>query len=148
MSAAKAARLALRQVFALLVADEHDLEVIQAGQSGDDRLVVAQSAIAVELEKLVEDQLDVITRLRALGMARDLDDLPGVEVGIDFPFELGELAAEPANLFGDPGGVDAGTVPGVLNLHLGQACFHLEDRRLEGEPRFARTAASVRDPRP
>ena len=47
----------------------------------DDRLVVADGAVAVQLDELLEDQLEVVAGLRALLVPRDLDDLPGVEVG-------------------------------------------------------------------
>ena len=77
--------------------------IVEMGQSRDDRLVVAKGAVAVQLEKLLEDQIEIIARLGPLLMPRDLDDLPGVEVGIDLAFERGQLAAEPADLFGDLG---------------------------------------------
>ena len=70
-------------------------------QSGDDRLVVADGPVAVELEELVEDQVEVIAGLGTLRMARDLDGLPGVELRVDLPLERGQLAAEPADLLAD-----------------------------------------------
>ena len=54
--------------------------LVEVGQAGDDRLVVADGAVAVQLEELLEDQVDVVAGLRALLVPRDLDDLPGVEV--------------------------------------------------------------------
>ena len=138
MSTAEVAFLALGQVFPLLMADEHDLDVVQVGEAGDDRLVVAQGAVAVQLEELVEDQLDVVAGLRPLLVARDLDDLPGLEMRVDFPFERSQLAPQPADLFGDLGRIPAGAVLGVLGFQLREACFHLVDGRLERQPRFRR----------
>ena len=48
------------------MADEHDFEVVQVGQTGHDRLVVAEGAVTVQLEELLEDQLDIIAGLGAL----------------------------------------------------------------------------------
>ncbi len=83
MGAAEVALLALGEVFPLLMADEHDLDVVEVGQAGDDRLVVAQGAVAVQLEELLEDQVDVVAGLGPLLVARNLDDLPGLEMGVD-----------------------------------------------------------------
>ena len=81
------------------------LILVEVGEPGDDRLVVADGAVAVQLDELLEDQLDVVAGLGALRMPRDLDDLPGVEVGIDLALERGQLAAQPADLLGDLGRV-------------------------------------------
>ena len=120
------------------MADEHDLEIVQVGEAGDDRVVVAQGSVAVQLKELVEDQLDVLAGLRALGMARNLDNLPGLEMRIDFAFQRSQLASQPADLFGDPGRILAGPVLGVLAFQLRETCFHLVDWRLERQPRFRR----------
>ena len=65
VSTAEVAFLTLGEVFPLLMADEHDLDVVEVGQAGDDGLVVAQGAVAVQLEELLEDQVDVVAGLRA-----------------------------------------------------------------------------------
>ena len=64
-------------------------------------------------------------------MPRYLDDLPGIEVGIDLSLERRQLAAEPADLLGDLGRIAPGAVLGVLRLHLAETRFHLVDGRLE-----------------
>ena len=51
-------------VVPLLMADEHDAEVAQAGEAGADGAVVAEGPVAVQLDELVEDQVDVVERLR------------------------------------------------------------------------------------
>ena len=136
MRTAEIAFLALGQVFPLLMADEHDLDVVEVREAGDDRLVVAQGPVAVQLEELVEDQLDVIAGLRPLLVPRDLDDLPGLEMRVDFPFECRQLAPQPADLFGDLGRIAAGAVLGVLRFQLRESSFHLVDGRLERQARF------------
>ena len=56
MGAAEMTRFALRQVLPLLMADEHDLDVVEMGEARDDRLVVAEGTVTVQLEELLEDQ--------------------------------------------------------------------------------------------
>ena len=46
---------------------------------GDDRVVVAELAVAVQLDEVVEERLDVVRGERPLAVARDLDALPGRE---------------------------------------------------------------------
>ena len=58
MGTAEVAGRPLGQVLPLLVADEHHLVVVEVGEAGDDRLVVAEGAVAVQLDELLEDQLD------------------------------------------------------------------------------------------
>ena len=139
VGAAEVAGGPLGQVLALLVADEHHFHVVEVGQPGDDRLVVADGAVAVELEELLEDQVEVVAGLGPLLMARDLDGLPGIELRIDLAFERRQLAAEAADLLADLGGVARGAVLGVLGLHLAEARFHLVDGRLERQSLFAGT---------
>jgi hypothetical protein len=117
------------------VADEHHLLLAQVRQPGDDGLVVADGPVAVQLDDLLEDQLQVVPALRTLGVARDLDGLPGVEVGEDRPLQPGQVAADAADLVGQLGGrgVDARAGLGQQRLHLRQPRLHLVDRRLEGE---------------
>ena len=86
VGAAEVAGGPLGEVLALLVADEHHLLLAEVAQAGDDRLVVADGPVAVEFEELVEDQVEVVAGLGALGMPRDLDGLPGVEVRVDLRF--------------------------------------------------------------
>ena len=69
MGAAEEALVALLERAALLVADEHHLEVVEPGEAGADGPVVAERPVAVQLDELVEDQLDVVERLRPLADA-------------------------------------------------------------------------------
>ena len=133
VGAAEVAGGPLGEVLPFLVADEHHLGFAEVAKAGDDRLVVADGAVAVQLDELVEDQLDVVAGLGALGMARNADGLPGLEAAEDRPFQVGQLAAEPADLLGDPRRLPAGPALGVARFHLGQARFHLVDGRFEVE---------------
>ena len=115
------AGFAFGQVFSLLMTHEHDFDVIQTSESRDDRLVVSEGAVAVQLEELIEDQIQIIAGLGTLLVSRDLDNLPGIEAGIDRTLEGGKLASQPTNLFGNRRGVTPSPIFGVLRLHLDQA---------------------------
>src|SRR4029077_17605110 len=74
---------ALLEVAPLLVADEQDAEVSEPGEAGADGPVVADGAVAVQLDELVEDQVEVVEQLRPLRVAGDEDGLPGLQVAVD-----------------------------------------------------------------
>ena len=132
MGAAEVAGLALGKILPLLVADEHHLDVIEVSKPRHDRLVVAEGAVAVQFEKLLENQIEVVAGLGALLVSRNLNNLPWIQIGIDLTLELRQLAAQPPNLLGDRRGVAPRAVLGVLYFHLTKASFHLVDGRLEG----------------
>jgi hypothetical protein len=92
MGAAEMASRSLGQILPLLVTDEHDLNVIKVGQARDHGLVITDRTVAVKLEELLEYKLEVIARLRALLMARDLDNLPGIKLRVDFALQRRQLA--------------------------------------------------------
>ena len=140
VGAAEVAGRALGQVLPLLVADEHDLVLIEVGQPGDDRLVVADGPVAVQLEELLEDQLDVVAGLGApLDAARPARSARGPVAS------RSRASARPAR--GAAGGSARRSWScrppmrflAYWRLHLGEPRLHLVDRRFEGEPRFAGT---------
>src|SRR5918996_2792569 len=67
---------ALLQVAPLLVPDQHDSTPLELADPGDERRVVRACAIAVELEEVVEDALDVVERVRPVLVASELDRAP------------------------------------------------------------------------
>src|SRR5438270_220746 len=80
------------------LADQYHLEVAEAGEAGADRPVVAERPVAVQLDELVADHVDVVERLRPLLVPREQDRLPGREVAVE-PALLGQqLAPQPADL--------------------------------------------------
>ena len=106
MGAAEVAGLALGQVFPLLMADEHDLEIVEVGEARDDRLVVAEGAVAVQLEELLEDQIDDSRGSAGRCWCRETWTIcQGSRLRIDLALERGQLAAQPADLLGDLGRV-------------------------------------------
>ncbi len=68
-------------VAALLMADHGDGLVVKEREAGDDRGVVAEPPVAVELRELGEQPIDVVQRRRPVRMPRDLHALPGLESG-------------------------------------------------------------------
>ena len=84
----------------LLLADERDRPAVEPSEAGDHRAVVAATAIAVQLEPVVEDALDVVERVRAVGVPRELDRAPDLVAGrlppdpVELPLEAFELARQ------------------------------------------------------
>ncbi len=52
-------------------------------EAGDDRSVIAEATVAVELTKVAADHLDVVGGLRAGGMAGDPNRVPRRQAAVD-----------------------------------------------------------------
>src|SRR6267378_4034563 len=61
---------------ALLLSDDHDRTSVELGDASDDRRVVAERAIAVQLLKVFERAADDVERMRARDVSRRLHGLP------------------------------------------------------------------------
>ena len=91
---------ALLDVAALLLADDDHGPVAEAAEAGHDRGVVGAAAIAVELDPVLDQPLDVIERVGALVVAGELDRRPDLVVrrlglhALELALELLELALE------------------------------------------------------
>jgi hypothetical protein len=66
---------------AALMADDCDRAASEVAQAGDDRAVVGEAAIAVKLEKVAQEMLDVVQGLRPRWIAREAHALDGAERG-------------------------------------------------------------------
>src|SRR5207244_12156484 len=129
-----------RGIAAVLGADDHAGRVAEARQAADDRGVVGEGAVAVQLLEMREQHLHIVQRVGPLRMASDLRHLPGRQLAVDV---LGEgLAAlgEPLDLLGD---VDRGIVRHVAQLL--DALLQLGDRLLEFEERGLHRRAILAD---
>ena len=104
---AEVAHRALLGVAAFLVADHHAGLAVETGQAADDRLVVRESAVAVQFMEVGEDRVHVVHGIRTLRVARDLRDLPWGQLGVDVLGQLLALLGQAVDLFGD---VDGGIV--------------------------------------
>ena len=82
------------------MADEHDRPAAELPEPRHERAVVGATPIAVKLEEVLEDPLDVVEGVRPVDVASELDRLPdllrgrvGLEV-VELILEARELAAE------------------------------------------------------
>ena len=95
---------ALADVTPLLVAHQGNGLAVEAADAGHDRSVVRERAIAVQLDEVVEDSLDVVQRVRPVLMAGKLDGAPDLVRArllrdpVDLVLETGQLPgnADPA----------------------------------------------------
>src|SRR6185312_8327403 len=92
---------ALVDVATLLLPDEDDRAVAEPAEAGDHRAVVTQRPVAVELEPVVEQALDVVERVGAVVVAGQLALAPDLLVG-RLLADSGDLPLEPVELAGDP----------------------------------------------
>jgi hypothetical protein len=86
------------RVAALLVAEHEDLPLVELRHAADDRGVVAEAAVAVQLDEVVHEQPDVIHHVRPPGVAGELDLLLRRELREDLLLELLGLLLELADL--------------------------------------------------
>ena len=98
MGAAEEALVPFLEQMPLLMADQHDAMIADAGKAGADGPVVAEGPVAVQFDEVVEDHADVVDGLRPLRMAGHEDGVPGGEVVVDLANEARQLAANAANL--------------------------------------------------
>jgi hypothetical protein len=66
----------LFRVAPLLVPEDDDGAILEAGDAADDRAVVGEGPIAVKLEEVREEHRDVVEEVGAAGMPGELDPLP------------------------------------------------------------------------
>jgi hypothetical protein len=85
MRGAEVAQNVFLGVAALLRADDDYAVFAQFRETADHRAILGEQAVAVQFVKIRECVLDVIQRVRALGMPRKLDALPGREVQENLP---------------------------------------------------------------
>ena len=98
MRAAEVTRRSFLVGPALLMADDHDLELIELGKASANRAIVAEVLVAVQLDELVERQFEVVDRVGAILVTSDLDGLPRREMAVDVPCHIGNLAPQTPNL--------------------------------------------------
>ena len=79
------------------MADHHDAKRIELRPAGANRAVVAKELVAVQFDELVEDQFEIVGGHRPLGMPRDLDRFPGLQLAENLLLQVGQFAAEAAD---------------------------------------------------
>ncbi len=123
-----AAYLALG-VARLLVADDHHRAAIDAAQATDDGGVVRVGAVAGQLVEFLADHADVVQRVRARRMARQLGDLPRREVAEDLVGLELQLLAQAADFLIDIERLPMAGMAKLFNLRvqLGDGLFEIEE---------------------
>ena len=101
---------ALVDVASLLLADEHDRAAVEPAKAGDHRAVVRQSPVAVQLEPVLQQALDVVERVGPLVVPGQLDLPPDLLVG-GLVADPVDLALEPLQLAGDARAAEQRQVP-------------------------------------
>jgi hypothetical protein len=83
------------------VADRHDGVVFEAGPAPDDRRVVAEGAIPVQLDEVGESETNLVGSEGAPRIARYLNPLKGREIPVDLFAQVRELPLERLDRLGD-----------------------------------------------
>ena len=118
-----------RRVVALLLPEDADRFTFESSEAADDRLVLAEIAVAGEGRELGDEALDVVAEARTALDARDLGLLPGRQVGVEIGQRLVGAGLEPGDFLGEGGRV------ALLcdRAQLVQAGVDFGDRRFEAE---------------
>ena len=129
----------------LLVADDHHRLAHEPREPAHHRQIVGERAVAVQLLDIGEERVQVVERIRALRMPRDLRDLPRRELRVDLLGERLAALLQARDLLGD---VDRGVV--LHETQLVDPRLELGDRLLEFEKGGFHDAAGIlnHDPGP
>src|SRR5205085_664255 len=71
------------RIAAFLMADHHARFAAEPGEPPDDRGIVSESTVAVQLFEALENTVRVIEGVGALRMTRDLRNLPSAQFAVD-----------------------------------------------------------------
>ena len=115
-------------VAALLVPDHHHRLPVEARPAADDRRIVAEQAVAVQLDEVGEDRREVVERVRAPRMPRHLHPLHRREAPVDLAAPDGQLVFQRADLAGDINAAFVADPPQLLDLalELGERFFEVQ----------------------
>ncbi len=91
------AEVALHAFFeslAFLMTDNHHRSIVESGKSSHDGPIISEHTVAVQLEKISCQLIDIIQRAWALRVAGQLRSLPGGQVFVELVFDLRQLGAQ------------------------------------------------------
>ena len=100
---------------------------VERPEAADDRGIVGEAAIAVQLDEVGHQALDVVERVGAGGVSRELHLLPGRQLGEDLLLQLAGASFEQRDLRAQLGGAAAHPD------QLFDLSFELDHRALEVE---------------
>src|SRR6266850_1096534 len=89
---------ALFRVAPLLMADDRHRAPVEFSQAGNNGFVVSVAAVPVQFDKICEEQIDKVQRVRPLLVPRDLRALPRPQVRVELAPEFRHLAANTLQL--------------------------------------------------
>ena len=116
-------------VGALFVPDDHRRAALEPSDAADDRLVLAEVAVAGERREILHQPVDIVAEMRPLGMPGDLRLLPGGELRIGLLQRLLRLGLELGELLLD----GHRALLGGERFELGDLAFKLGNRLFEIE---------------
>jgi hypothetical protein len=82
----------------LLVPDHQHRHAVEGAEAADDGRVIPEAAVAMQLDEVLEQALDVVERVGACGVARQLHLLPRRQVGEDLLLQLPRARFEEGDL--------------------------------------------------
>jgi hypothetical protein len=128
MSAAEVAGDFLLCVLAFTLSDNQDSFSCDLAESCDYGPVVTEASVTVKLSEVFYHEVQIVGEKGSVGVASDLNGLPGGKVGI-YAFELGDLLSlKPSNLFGIVDSLDGAEPSQLIHLsvEIGYSIFKLE----------------------
>ncbi len=102
---------------------------LEERRPADERAVVAEETVAVQLDEALGERLDVVEGVGPLGMARDLDALPAREPAVDRRPERLDPRLERRDLVREVDRTVFGLEPpklGELGFEVGEGLFKVE----------------------
>ena len=84
----------------LLGADDHDRFALELRETADNRFVVAETAVAGELDEIREEMVDVVERVRAFRVAGELNPLPRRQLAVNLLHGLVHALGQRIDLVG------------------------------------------------
>ncbi|OPY04768.1 MAG: hypothetical protein A4E61_00562 [Syntrophorhabdus sp. PtaB.Bin184] len=89
----------LADVLAFLMAEDRHVDSFEAGETGNERRVVLELPVPVQLHEVGEKTADIIEGVRAVEVPRELGALPVRQFRVRLLFHLGDLFPEDRKLF-------------------------------------------------
>jgi hypothetical protein len=110
------------------MADDHHAATAKARQPAQNRLIVAEIAVAGERHPVVEHLGDIMFEMRSVWVTRNLRLLPGRQLRIDIAQQFRGLVLQPCDIIID---VERGVVPhfaqfGNLPIERGDLFFEVQ----------------------
>ena len=82
-----------------LMPQYHHFGAVKAGEPDADRAVIAKEFVAMQLNKFIKNQRQVIDGVRTVFMTRHLHGLPWRQVAVRFPGQFGQVPLQLTDLF-------------------------------------------------